>query len=836
MHSRRGEIYSFSGRTCGLAAERFRSRENPMHVSLRISIVLAMVGAVLAVFIPAAPVHAYVEAPFSLGSVISQSTNIMVLVVEKVDKEKNLIVYRKVEDLKGKHPTDVVKHNIARAGFHPREWQAVMDWAEPGKIAVFFHNGGAGECCINNYWYQIYPGDWWSMSHGEPFLLRSFAGKAEKLIPIVKDIVAGKDTIAPCMLDGNKDDLHLRRAKIQRLKVSLKLQDYNPKRDFVGWGGEDIRLLRGMNGFTHFASLSRVDPEAQAVAVIDFDGTGKPGLCLVGAGKVVLLQNSGDAFSEITLPGVTGCRAAVWADYNGDGKPDLLLATATGPKLFTNMGNGVFRDDSALLPSEPSWNLTAAAWIDYDCDGKPDILLANGYHGLRLYRNNPPKDLAAKMTPPKFGDWYYIGPFDNSGGRGFDAVYPPEKEIDLKKEYVGKNKEKAVWKKGNFPNGQVHNLKLFGQNDDTVCYLYREIEVISATELPVSLGSDDTLTVWLNGERLLAENVNRAAAPDQNFVTFKLKPGKNQLLLQICQGGGEWAYSFKAGAPKVQAGRWFEDVSKQAGLGPDGIAGNTKGDTLTVADVNGDGRPDFLYGAGTGILALNTPNGFVESKNSGIVYKTGKVGPVFADYDQDGHPDLFVPQDGVCKLFRNDGKGHFTDVTAKAGDLAKPIHFATSAAWGDFDNDGHLDLVVGCLRGPNRFFRNKGNGTFEDASEAIGLTQRIFNTQAVCLVDLNRDGMLDVVFNNEGQESAVLLGNPAVAQKRTPVTLQVAGTAGTIGSKTKIVDESGKVVATGEISGGDGRGGQRLPAARFALPPGKYKVIVQDTAGQTREK
>src|SRR5262245_32896600 len=88
------------------------------------------------------PTLAYVEAPMSLGSVIAQSTNIMILRVEKVDKEKNLILYRKVQNLKGKHPTDVVKHNIGRGGFNPREWQYPMEWAEPGKTAIFFHNGG----------------------------------------------------------------------------------------------------------------------------------------------------------------------------------------------------------------------------------------------------------------------------------------------------------------------------------------------------------------------------------------------------------------------------------------------------------------------------------------------------------------------------------------------------------------------------------------------------------------------------------------------------------------------------------------------------------------------
>jgi hypothetical protein len=631
---------------------------------------------VLAVLVGAA--QAYVEAPHSLGQIINLSTNVMILRVEKVDKQNNLIIYRKVKDLKGQHPTDVIKHNIGRGGFHPREWQYTMDWAEVGKTAVFFHNGGASETCIGNYWYQCYAGgEWWAMSHGEPFLLRSFSGTTDKLAAAVADMMAGKEVIVPCMTDGNKDDLHLRRARIQRLRCSLKLNEYDPKRDFVGWGGEDFHRILGMPGFTHFAALARVDPDAQAIASLDIDGDGKPDLCLVGAGKVVLLRNGGESLNEIALPAVGGCRAAVWADYNGDGKPDLLLATPAGPRLYTNLGGGNFRDDSSCLPKEECYDLTAAAWIDYDGDGRPDILLGNGFHGLRLYRN--------KGAP------------------------------------VGKP----------------------------------------------------------------------------------------------CQ---------------------FEDVSAAVGLGPEGIGGQVKGNTLTVCDVDGDGRPDILYGAGTGMLVLNKSQGFVEARNCGIVYQPGKVGPVFGDFDNDGHPDLFVPQTGICKLFKNDGKGHFTDVTAQSGDLARSVGIATCAAWGDFDNDGHLDLVVGCLRGPNRFFRNRGDGTFEDASEKIGLNQRIFNTQAVCLVDLNQDGMLDMVFNNEGQESAVLMGNPEFAARHTPVTLQVGGPTGVVGSRIHVTDNSGRGHGVRFISGGDGRGGQQPPHARFALPPGTYRVEVRLSSGQVRSK
>ena len=85
----------------------------------------------------------------------------------------------------------------------------------------------------------------------------------------------------------------------------------------------------------------------------------------------------------------------------------------------------------------------------------------------------------------------------------------------------------------------------------------------------------------------------------------------------------------------------------------------------------------------------------------------------------------------------------------------------TSVALADFSGKGRPDLLVGVLRGPNRLFRNAGNGTFTDVTDEIGLGQRIFNSRSVALVDLNRDGAPDVVFGNDGQESNVLLSDPA---------------------------------------------------------------------------
>lgn len=782
--------------------------------------------------------HGYVEVGHSLGQIVNLSTNIVLMKVASVDRKENRVIYTKVRDLKGTHKHTEIRHNIGKNGFEAREWQTVMNWAEVGKEAVFFHNGGASETCIGMYWYQAYgnandPNNGpWGMSHAEPFLLRSFAGRVDKLVSAITDMQAGKEVIVPCMIDGNKDDLKAARARIQRLKASLKLGDYNPKRDFVGWGGEDFRRLLGLPGFTHISSLTNVGPDVQAISCADFDGDGRLDLCLVGPGRVALLQNGAEAFGEISLPGGGGARAAVWADYNADGLPDLLLAAPAGPRLYTNLGKGAFRDDSHLLPAEPAYNVTCAAWVDQDADGRPDILLGNGFHGLRLYRNKGKSDIEPALA---LGQWRYIGPFMNKNRAGFKAVYGPEKEIDYRKKYDGKG-EQVGWVEGQFTDGQVNNLALFKDNNDGVVYLHREIRCRADMELPVSLGSDDGLVVWLNGTKLLSQDIDRACAPDQARLTLKLKKGKNDLLLKVTQGGGDWAFYFKPLAEVPPAVTWhFADVSDAVGLGEDGVGGSDKGDALLVCDLDGDGQCDFVYAAGKGVVARGVGGKFVVVTDSGLSFDAGQVGLAVGDYDGDGLPDVIVPQGGGVRLFRNVGKMRFVDVTKAAGLAGPAAGRVTSAAWGDVDGDGHLDLVLGCLRGPNRYLRNKGDGTFEEAGEKLGLPTRIFNTQAVCLADLNNDGALDVVFNNEGQDATVLLGSTDIAAKRTPVTLSLAARLGATGARLRVLGDKGRVVASWHATGGDGRGGQAPLAARLALAPGAYRAEVTLSDGRKVE-
>ena len=359
-----------------------------LEVKGRAPVALLLVGAAVAVTFPR-PVEAYIEVPMSLGSIIWQSSTIAVLELEKVDSERNILHFRKVADLKGQHGSQKVVQRIAQQGFHPREWQTVMKWAKPGKTAVFFHNGRASETCIDNYWYQCYGGgEFWRMSHAEPYLLRSYAGRTSRLEKIVKKVQRGEEAIAPCLEDADKDELQFGRARVQRLRIGLDRLDYDPERDFVGWGAGELEELRGMPGFSHIATLPRVDPFTSGLAVADYDRDGKLDVLLFGETRSTLLRNEVKTFTEVEIPYGGGARSGAWADHDGDGRLDLLLAVPGGPRLLVGAaGEKPLIDATGRLPALPRANVTSAAWIDANRDGWPDVLVANGFWGLRLLLN-----------------------------------------------------------------------------------------------------------------------------------------------------------------------------------------------------------------------------------------------------------------------------------------------------------------------------------------------------------------------------------------------------------------------------------------------------------------
>src|SRR5438876_1378883 len=122
-----------------------------------------------------------------------------------------------------------------------------------------------------------------------------------------------------------------------------------------------------------------------------------------------------------------------------------------------------------------------------------------------------------------------------------------------------------------------------------------------------------------------------------------------------------------------------------------------------------------------------------------------------ADYNNDGHIDIFVSSSGrnsPCHLFRNNGDGTFTDVAKQAGIADLNAEGAVmDAVWGDFDNDGWMDLYIVKWSAPNHLFRNNRDGTFTDITHSSGTGYR-GNGNAAIWFDYNGDGLLDLYIGN----------------------------------------------------------------------------------------
>ena len=150
--------------------------------------------------------------------------------------------------------------------------------------------------------------------------------------------------------------------------------------------------------------------------------------------------------------------------------------------------------------------------------------------------------------------------------------------------------------------------------------------------------------------------------------------------------------------------------------------------------------------------------GFVHSagKRSSLLPEDVGSGAAFADYDNDGHIDLYVVNNpGPINteiteaspgnvLYRNNGDGTFTDVTAEAG--VGDRGYGMGCVFGDYDNDGDIDLYV-TNYGQNVLYRNNGDGTFTDMTEKAGVGETRWGTGAA-FADYDNDGDLDLYVPN----------------------------------------------------------------------------------------
>ncbi len=157
--------------------------------------------------------------------------------------------------------------------------------------------------------------------------------------------------------------------------------------------------------------------------------------------------------------------------------------------------------------------------------------------------------------------------------------------------------------------------------------------------------------------------------------------------------------------------------------------------------------PQFHNIAASAGLTESIPNGGAKTKQ--FIIETTGSGVAFLDYDNDGFLDIFIAsgEGGPSRLYHNDGKGHFTDVTAKMG-LGESSGWAQGVCAGDYDNDGFTDLFV-TYWGQNRLYRNAGGVHFEDVTERAGLKQDRTRYNSGCaFLDYNNDGHADLFVAN----------------------------------------------------------------------------------------
>jgi hypothetical protein len=269
----------------------------------------------------------------------------------------------------------------------------------------------------------------------------------------------------------------------------------------------------------------------------------------------------------------------------------------------------------------------------------------------------------------------------------------------------------------------------------------------------------------------------------------------------------------------------FQDKTAEAGL--KGIYG---GLSVFQADYDNDGDVDVLVPRGAWLGARGRyPKSLLRNEGDGkfvdVTFAAG-LGEVhyptqaaaWGDYDLDGDLDLYVgsemsalggptpPQPFPSELFRNNGDGTFTDVAAQAG--VTNMAFAKAALWGDYDDDGDPDLYVSNLHGPNRLYRNRGDGTFEDVAAAVGLDKAPGRNFGAFFWDYDNDGVLDL-----------FVAGYAIDDPLSPVRGDLATVAaGLLGVPP------GKIVSS-RLWRGDGKGGfvdvtEQAGLVRSTLPMG----------------
>ena len=390
------------------------------------------------------------------------------------------------------------------------------------------------------------------------------------------------------------------------------------------------------------------------------------------------MENDADILDDTALPPLKvmdSGHGGAWGDFNSDGYPDLI---ATGDeyrshRLYLNLGNGTFEERTWMIIlagnfDDKMWNAYSAAWTGSAALRTPVISLRVGAFGYLL--SNAAHD---SIPPPDF---------DNDG------------MLDL---YIADRTASTM------------SLRFDGTS---------------------KLFHNEGNGTWFSD---VAEAVGVAAfARFSNLVVDN--KGTRRSAIGVAWGDVD--------------GDGFQDLF---------VLNSNNGANTLVHNVNGTFFTDvYSVLRENGEALILNPATRTPSPSPFTVVKKGNFGignansAAFGDFDRDGDLDIFVSNhDSANELYRNDGNGRFTEVGAFAGVDDPRTGFG--AAWADYDHDGYLDLYVGNHNGSsNVLYHNNGNGTFLDVTSFAGVGDTS-STYGVAWGDYDGDGLLDImVANHEG--------------------------------------------------------------------------------------
>ena len=417
--------------------------------------------------------------------------------------------------------------------------------------------------------------------------------------------------------------------------------------------------------FTHHSGATgkKYLPETlgSGCAFIDLDGDGWADILLINGKDLTpggrkyfpafYHNNHNGTFTDVTKGSgldveMYGMGVAV-ADYDNDGLPDIYVTALDGDHLFHNEGHGHFRDVTAQSGIRNANFGTSAAWIDYDRDGKPDLFVAN---------------------------------------------------------YVTWSKQKDLWCS---LDGATKSYCTPESYKGTSSKLYHNLGNGKFEDVTQKAGLGDSTSKSLG---VVVFDYDGDGWPDL-FVSNDTQPSK---LYRNNHNGT------------------FTEEGMQAGVayGEDGVARGAMG--VDADDYDHSGRPDLLVGNfANQMLGLYHNEGkgfFVDEAPSSTVGRASLLnltfGAFFIDYDLDGWDDIFAANGHIEPdinriqpkvqykepplMFRNEGHGHFENVSDQLGPDFRRALVARGAAYADFDHDGDLDVLINTNDGPAVLYRNDG--------------------------------------------------------------------------------------------------------------------------------